>query len=252
MAFIEVTWQQDYKLINKLIIYATLSIYQPQCIAVSGVKGNGSENLEFLIEALWDMSLFQMVKGQIPVPCARSPDAARTHYLTQTHYAVPLSLCRRTLPLCFTPTPRTLSHVSTRIPGYQHAISSWDGSPAFRWTLDASPSEDSMAIPRCFAVRRLHRLPLLDRRVSLRRLSVVRLSRLQPPPIRNMDELFASGIMLAYPAGQSSIFENCDEILASNVQRINLNWSSFEVRVGWEKYQKKFSFILVDNFTEIN
>ena len=56
-----------------------------------------------------------------------------------------------------------------------------------------------------------------------------------------MDELFASGIMLAYTAGYGSIFENCDEIVASKVQRINLNFPSFEVRVGWEKYQKKVS-----------
>jgi hypothetical protein len=30
-------------------------------------------------------------------------------------------------------------------------------------------------------------------------------------------------------------------MLASKVQRINLNFPSFEVRVGWEKYQKKVS-----------
>jgi hypothetical protein len=64
-----------------------------------------------------------------------------------------------------------------------------------------------------------------------------------------MDEFFASGIMLAYTAGYSSIFENGYEIVTSKLQRINLNCTSFEVRVGWAKYQK-LSFVLVDNFTD--
>jgi hypothetical protein len=72
------------------------------------------------------------------------------------YYAVPSSLCRRTLARCFAATPHVLSLVSTRIPPYPLA---WDGSLAIR----------------CIAVRRLHRHPLLARFVSVRRLPVGRL-----------------------------------------------------------------------------
>jgi hypothetical protein len=41
-------------------------MYQSECIAVSGVKGSGREILKFLIQAFWDVALFQLVKGNIP------------------------------------------------------------------------------------------------------------------------------------------------------------------------------------------
>ena len=113
MSFIEVTWKQAYKHINKLIIYATLSIYQPQCIAVSGVKGNGSENFEFLFQALWDVAMFQMVEGHFPVPCARSPDADLTHYLTHN------ALCSSTFTLSSN-TPSLLRTYNTRSVTCEH------------------------------------------------------------------------------------------------------------------------------------
>jgi len=38
-------------------------------------------------------------------------------------------------------------------------------------------------------------------------------------PIQNMDEIFASGIKLAFSTGHNFIFENGDEIELSKVQR---------------------------------
>ena len=127
-----------------------MSIYQPQFIAVSGVKGNGGKNFKFLIQALWDVALFRMVKGHFPFPCARSPDAARTHYLTHKALCSSTFTLSSNTPSLFAPTPRALSLVSTRMPGYPHALSSWDGSLAFRWTLAASHWEISMATRSLF------------------------------------------------------------------------------------------------------
>ena len=151
MAFIEVTWQQAYKLINKLIIYATVNIYQPQFIAVSGVKGNGSKNLKFLIQALWDVAQFEMVKGHIPVPCARSPHAALTHY--RTHNA----LCSSTFTLSSN-TPSLLRTYTTRSVTCEHK-NPWLSTRdlVVRW-LPRLPLD-----ARCIAVRRLNGHPSLFR-----------------------------------------------------------------------------------------
>jgi hypothetical protein len=43
-------------------------------------------------------------------------------------------------------------------------------------------------------------------------------------PIQNMEELFASGITLAYQEGQNIIFDNGDEKEASIVQRSRVNF----------------------------
>ena len=39
---------------------------QSYSIDVSGVKGNGSKFSKFLLQALWDVALFQLVKGDFP------------------------------------------------------------------------------------------------------------------------------------------------------------------------------------------
>ena len=65
-AFIEVTWQQASKHINKSIICATVAMYRSQFIAVSGVKGSGREVKKFVIQTLWFVALFQLVKGDFP------------------------------------------------------------------------------------------------------------------------------------------------------------------------------------------
>jgi len=67
-----------------------------------------------------------------------------------------------------------------------------------------------------------------------------------------MDELFASGNLLAYTAGYGSIFEFCDEFVALKIQGIKLNFPSFVDRVCLTKYQTKVSIVLVDNFSKNN
>jgi len=55
--------QQAFKHINKSIIYANVSTYLSQFIAVGCVKVSGSDLLKFLIQGLCDVALFQMVKA---------------------------------------------------------------------------------------------------------------------------------------------------------------------------------------------
>ena len=65
-AFVDVTWQQASKHINKSIICAKANIYWSECLVVSGVKGSGRKILKFLIQALLDVALFQLVEGDFP------------------------------------------------------------------------------------------------------------------------------------------------------------------------------------------
>ena len=71
-------------------------------------------------------------------------------------------------------------------------------------------------------------------------------------PIRNMDELFDSGIKLAYPPEYSFILKNDDEKLAENVQRIHVNCLSYEVCVIWAKYHKNISILMPHIIAEGN
>ena len=65
-----------------------------------------------------------------------------------------------------------------------------------------------------------------------------------------MDELFASGIKLAYLPGFNNIFEIGDETVASKVKRNRLNCSSYEVCLDWAKYHENVSVLLIDKFAE--
>jgi hypothetical protein len=56
-------------------------------------------------------------------------------------------------------------------------------------------------------------------------------------PIQNMDELYASGIKLAYHEGHGFVFDNGDETEASKVQSNRVKCPSFEVYQDWAKYQ---------------
>jgi hypothetical protein len=69
-------------------------------------------------------------------------------------------------------------------------------------------------------------------------------------PIPNMDELFASGIKLAYSPEYSFIFENGDETVASKVQRNLVICPSYQVCKNWAKYQKNASILLADMIAE--
>ena len=40
-------------------------MYLSQCVAVSGVKGSRSEVLKFLIGAIWNVVLFELVKSDV-------------------------------------------------------------------------------------------------------------------------------------------------------------------------------------------
>jgi hypothetical protein len=70
-------------------------------------------------------------------------------------------------------------------------------------------------------------------------------------PIQNMDELFASGLGLAYPPAYNFIFENGDETEAKKVLRNRVECPSYEVCVHWALYQKNVSIILSDRHAEI-
>jgi hypothetical protein len=69
-------------------------------------------------------------------------------------------------------------------------------------------------------------------------------------PIKNMEELFASGIKLAYPQNYRNIFYNSDETEASKVLKNSVYCPSFEVCISWAKYQRNVSFLMSDIFAE--
>ena len=69
-------------------------------------------------------------------------------------------------------------------------------------------------------------------------------------PIQNMDELFASGINLAYPTEYSFILEGVYETELSKVKRNLANCPSYDVCVEWAKYQKNVSILMIDRIAE--
>ena len=70
------------------------------------------------------------------------------------------------------------------------------------------------------------------------------------PPIRNMDELFASGIKLAYFPEHNYIFENADEAETLKVHRNRVNCPSRFTCLNWARYQKNVSLLLSDIVAE--
>jgi hypothetical protein len=71
-------------------------------------------------------------------------------------------------------------------------------------------------------------------------------------PIQNMDELFASGIKLAYHPVHSSIFKNGDESEASNFRRNLVNCPLFRVCVEWAINQKNVSVLFNEIIFELS
>jgi hypothetical protein len=61
-----------------------------------------------------------------------------------------------------------------------------------------------------------------------------------------VDELFASGIKLAYPPEYSFIVENGDETEVSNVQRNGVNCSSRDACIRWAIHHKSASVLFND------
>jgi hypothetical protein len=70
-------------------------------------------------------------------------------------------------------------------------------------------------------------------------------------PIQSIDELFGSGLKLAYPQDHSSVFVNYNEAELSNVGRMNANCPSIKVCEYWAKYYKNVSVFFSDNNFQI-
>jgi hypothetical protein len=70
-------------------------------------------------------------------------------------------------------------------------------------------------------------------------------------PIQNMEELFNSGIKLAYLPAYSRIFDIGDEKEASKVKRNLANCPSFAVCMNWAMYQKNVSIFMSDIDAEL-
>jgi hypothetical protein len=65
-------------------------------------------------------------------------------------------------------------------------------------------------------------------------------------PIRNLDELFASGIKLAYHPAYSHILRTGDETEVSKVKKNRANCPSYWDCVLWAKYHKNISILVPD------
>jgi hypothetical protein len=70
------------------------------------------------------------------------------------------------------------------------------------------------------------------------------------PPIRDMDELFASGIKFAYSREYNYIFRIPDETETLNVHRNLVICPSREICLNWAMYQKNVSLLLSDIVVE--
>jgi hypothetical protein len=68
--------------------------------------------------------------------------------------------------------------------------------------------------------------------------------------IRNLDELLASGIGLAYPQNYILTIEKPDGTESLQFQRKHAFCPSFEFFVAWPNYHKNVSIILIDKFSE--
>jgi hypothetical protein len=70
------------------------------------------------------------------------------------------------------------------------------------------------------------------------------------PPIENMDELFASGMKLAYRRDFSAILEIGDEREVLKLHKSLANCPSFGVCLEWAKYHKNVSILFPDILAE--
>jgi hypothetical protein len=70
-------------------------------------------------------------------------------------------------------------------------------------------------------------------------------------PIQSMDELFGSGMKLAYQSHHSFFFDNGNETELPEVRRYQANCPSFDDCVNWAMYHKNVSVLLSDYFFQI-
>ena len=69
-------------------------------------------------------------------------------------------------------------------------------------------------------------------------------------PVHYMDELFASGIKLAYPEDSNSFFEENVGLESLEVQRNRVKCPSYVECVNWAMYHKNVSVLMGDKFVE--
>jgi hypothetical protein len=67
-----------------------------------------------------------------------------------------------------------------------------------------------------------------------------------------MNELFASGITLAYPKGYNYIYEIVDEEEAMKVHRNHVECQSVNICFNWATHQRNASIILSDTVAELH
>jgi hypothetical protein len=71
-------------------------------------------------------------------------------------------------------------------------------------------------------------------------------------PIQNMEDLYASGIKLAYSPDYNFIFENGDETEVSRLQRNLVKCTSYVSCANWAMYHRNVSVLLSDILVELN
>jgi hypothetical protein len=71
-------------------------------------------------------------------------------------------------------------------------------------------------------------------------------------PIKNIDELYASGIKLAYSQDSNSIFENGHETEVSKLSRNLVKCASYDTCAEWAMYHTNVSVLISDIMAEIN
>jgi hypothetical protein len=71
-------------------------------------------------------------------------------------------------------------------------------------------------------------------------------------PIQSMNELFVSGMKLAYQPQHSYVFETGNETDISTVRRMKANCPSFQVCKNWAQHYKNLSVFLCDQGFQLN
>jgi hypothetical protein len=72
------------------------------------------------------------------------------------------------------------------------------------------------------------------------------------PPIRNMDEVFASGIKFSYPPEHSDFFEKANQMELLKLQTHLANCPSADACLNWALYHKNVSISLSEEWLDVN
>ena len=230
----------------------------------------GNSSVYHLARAMFEKDVY-IALGQVGThPFVSHFDYTNTYYMMSVRWYVPCSVKNPRWSSIF----RTMSvelwlvliisiviaAISTTLVGRYSCILEWQGYKTLTssltniWAVILGVSVSTM--PRIPSVRSLFLswvcFSLAFSTVFQAFLTTFLIDSGYKPPIRNMDELLASGIKLAYPLEYSFIFEKGDEAEASQVKRNHVNCLSYEICVNWAKYQKNVSILLLDNVAEDN